>query len=112
MITARLRGNRAATFRLWLIRFFMYDPRSTDQRPVDNGERLVALHHIDGGQSQEAAKLVSGDKHRTRRRCGTGGRLRKCRRQRGVEGHVALDLLGQLMNVPVQNGNRTETLEQ
>jgi len=41
-----------------------------------------------------------------------GSRLRKRRRQRGVEGHVALDLLGQLMNVPVQNGDRTEALEQ
>src|ERR1700682_5754084 len=60
---ARLRANRAAADRSWLIRICMQYPRSTGQRLVDDRERLVALHHTDGGQPQQGAKLFSGGKN-------------------------------------------------
>src|SRR5260370_23993010 len=101
----RLRTNLAAATRSWLIKIGIQDPRSTGQRLVDDRERLVTLHHADGGQPQQGAELVGGDKHRARRRGATGSRLGKRRRQSGVEGHIAFDLLGQLVNVSVQNGD-------
>src|SRR6202035_3322475 len=109
---ARLGVTRAAAARRWLIIVSMLDPRSAGQRLVDDRQRLVTLHHCDGGKPKHGAKFVGGDNHRTRRRRAAGSRLREGRRQCGMEGHVAFDLLDQLMDVPVQNGDRTKPLEQ
>src|SRR5579863_5522241 len=87
-------------------------PRLAGQRIVDEGERFVALRDRDGRQSKLAAELIGGNKHRPGRRRATGSRLRERRRQRGVEGHVAFDLLRQLVDVAVEDGNRSEPLQQ
>src|SRR6202012_3879259 len=73
--------------------------------------RLVALRNRDGRQSKLAAELIGGNEHRPRRGRSARHRLWECRRQRGVEGHVAFDFLSELMNVAVENGNRAEALE-
>jgi len=109
---ARPGVNRSDVRRRCFIKVCMEDPRLAGERLVDDGERLVALHHGDGGQPKLGAELVCRDKHRPGRRRTTRGRLRKCRRQCRVEGHVAFDLLGQLMDMAVQHGDRAEPLEQ
>src|SRR5579872_5165882 len=110
-ITARPGDNRAAARRRWLLSVFMETPRLR-QRLVDDGERLVALDDRDGRQAKLAAKLIGGHDHGTRRRRATRSGLRERRRQRGVEGHVAFDLLGELMDVAIENRDRAEALQQ
>src|SRR5262249_48117647 len=59
-----------------------------------------------------AAKFFRGDFHWPRRWRGSGSRLRKGGRHRGVESDVAFDLLQDLMNVTVQYGYRGEALQE
>src|SRR3979490_2286887 len=81
------------------------------QRRVDDGEALIAGLEVDAGDAEHRAKLVVGDLHRSGRR-GTARRgLREGGRARGVERHVAFDLLHHLVDVAVQHRHRAEALE-
>src|SRR6185436_16165069 len=79
---------------------------------VDDGQRLAGSHEADGAHAQDAAQVAGRDLHRPRcgRRAGRG--LREGGRAGGVEGHVALGLLDDLVDVAVQNGDRAEPREQ
>src|SRR3984893_7087229 len=81
------------------------------QRRVDDGEALFAGLEVDAGDTEQAAKLVVGDLHRTRRGSRARRRLRERGRTRGVEGDVALALLHHLVDMAVEHGHRAETLE-
>ena len=62
--------------------------------------------------SENTGQFFSWDLHGAGRRRGSGSRLRKRGRHRRVEAHIALDLLEDLMDVPVENRDRAEAFEQ
>src|SRR6476619_3689552 len=86
--------------------------RRGSQRLIDSGEHLFALDVGDVADAKDGAQLFSRNSHRPRRRSRARRRLRKARRQRGVERDVALHLLYDLMNMTVEHGQRTESLQQ
>src|SRR5579872_1019883 len=67
---------------------------------------------VDTGEPQKAAQLFGGDLHRSGRRRRTRLRLRECRRRCRMEGNVAFYFQHRLVNVPIQNGYRSESPEQ
>src|SRR5580704_6606411 len=85
---------------------------SGDKRAVGQRGSVLAADIVDRPYAEVFAQLIGGYLlHRTRSGSGARRRLRKCRRIRGMEGDVALDLLDDLVNVPVEHGHRAETLQ-
>src|SRR4051794_29723654 len=107
------RNAAEATARI-LFLIFAIDklPRSALQRLIDDGEPLIALLERHAGNTEQRAQLVVRDLHRTGRGRSTGRRLRERGRARGVERHIALDLLHHLVDVAVEYRDRAEALEQ
>src|ERR1700726_1025312 len=85
--------------------------RRGSQRLIDSGEHLFALDVGDVADAKDGAQLFSRNSHRPRRRSRARCRLRKARRQRGVECDIALHLLYDLMNMTVEHRHRTEPFE-
>src|SRR5262249_26566274 len=71
------------------------------QRRIHDRQRRIDLRELDVGHAQVFAQLASRNGHRARRFGLAGLWLRKGRRARRVKGHVALDLLHDLMDVTV-----------
>src|SRR5215472_5064840 len=74
-------------------------------------QRAWVLHRGDAGYPQHSGKLIRGDLERTRARSDARRGLRIGRGARGVKGHVALDLLHDLVDVAVENGHRAEAAQ-
>src|SRR5215469_7697487 len=81
------------------------------QRGVDDGKMAAPCDKLNAGDAEDALEPAGGDDHRSRIRSRAGSWLRKRGRCRGVELHVALDLLHHLVNVAIEHGDGTETLE-
>src|SRR5205085_5075502 len=84
---------------------------SSDEHAVDQRGSALAADVVDRPDAEVFAQLIGGHLlHRTRSGSGAWCGLRKCRRIRGMEGDVALDLLDNLVYVPVEHGDRPEAL--
>ena len=82
------------------------------KRGIDDRQRIRAGnkgHAVEAEDAQQPRCLYF---HWSWRRRHAGCRLRKCRRERGVEPDVPLDLLHRLVNVAVEHSHRTEPLQQ
>src|SRR5581483_4564612 len=78
---------------------------------VDDRKPLLAALEGDVAGAKHGAQLVVSDFHRARRGRGARRRLREGSRARGVERHVALDLLHDLVDVAVEHGHRAEAFQ-
>ncbi len=85
---------------------------SARQRAVGDGERLGALPVGDVGDAEDAAQLSGRYQLGAGRGRGARRRLRERGRARGVERHVAFNLLHDLVDVPVEHGHRSEAGQQ
>src|ERR1700728_1472028 len=65
----------------------------------------------DAGYPEHGGQLIGRNLERSRSRANTGHGMRVRGRARRVEGHVALDLLHDLMNVSVQHRHRPEAAQ-
>src|SRR5439155_22849147 len=84
---------------------------SSDERAVDQRGSALAADVVDRPDAEVFAQLIGGHLlHWPRSGSCAGRRLRKCRRIRGMEGDVALDLLNDLVDVAVEHGHRAEAL--
>ncbi len=81
-------------------------------RRVDRRKHASSLDVRDVANAKEAAEARGLDGHRPRRGSGAGCLLRKCGRERGVERHVPLHLLHDLVDATVEHGHAAEPLEQ
>ena len=66
------------------------------------------MREPDAGEAEQTAQLFGWNEFRARRGRGTGRRLRKGGGASGVEGHVAFDLLHDLVDVAVEHRHRAE----
>src|SRR6202040_3646942 len=82
------------------------------ERNVGDGEFLDALLERHGPDAEQAAQFARWNQHRAGRRRSARYGLREGRRARGMEGHIALHLLHQLVDMAVKNGDRAEGREQ
>src|ERR1700682_5112859 len=81
------------------------------ERTVDDGEGMISLHVIDVGDSENRAKSSRFHNHRPRFGRGARRGLRERRRHGGVKSDVAFHFLHRLMNVSVQDRDRSESSE-
>src|SRR5215470_10713364 len=95
-------------------------PRSTScaqddallgQWRVDDGQPAPALDVVHLAEAEHASELLGRYLERPRPLPHARGRLRKGRRQCGVEADRTFHFLQDLMNVAVQDGDRAEALE-
>src|SRR4029077_1709743 len=85
---------------------------SSDERAVDQGGSALATDVVGRPYAEIFVQLLGGHLlHRARTRGGAWRRLGKCRRRRSMKSHVPLDLLDDLVDVPVEHGHRTEPLQ-
>src|SRR5262249_34555240 len=89
----------------------MVEPPSSAERSFDHGEGALAVDVIDCPHSEHRMQLLGGHLHWSGRGGGARRRLRECRRPCSMERDVPLDLLLDLMDVAVEHGHRTETLQ-
>src|SRR5512143_3598395 len=96
---------------LVIVSFRPLSPSSARKRRVGDGERLAAHPHRDAGDAEHRAKPIRRHRHGARRGRRPSYRLREAGGSRGMEGHVAFDLLHDLVDVAVEHGHRTEPLQ-
>src|SRR5437588_5641479 len=72
---------------------------------------MPSLHVIDIGDAKNITELVCWDFHRPRAFGCARRRLRESSRKRSVEGHITLDFLHCLVDMPVQNRDRAKFLQ-
>src|SRR5580698_11382570 len=72
---------------------------------------MPLCHKMHLGNSKYAAQFLGRHLHRAGRRCSAWGWLRESRRHRGVKGRIALHLLHDLVDMPVQYRHGTESLK-
>src|SRR5262245_64471196 len=81
-------------------------PGRSLQRRIDRGQRLFVLDVADLRYAEGAAQLVGSEVLNWAGRLGLARfRLRKCGRTGGMEGHLALDLLQDLVDMAVEHGD-------
>ena len=81
------------------------------ERPVRERQRERMLRQRDAAGAEHAGQLIGGNLERPGPLPHAGRGLRIGGRARGVEGHVALDFLHDLMDVAVQHGDRAEAAQ-
>ena len=91
---------------------FLIEMRSAGERRVGDGEQLVAGAHLDACDPEQRAELLGRHRHRSGRWRIPGRGLREGGRSRGMEGHVAFDLLHDLVDVPIEHRDRAEALQE
>src|ERR1700677_1597458 len=72
---------------------------------------MITLGVIHAGEAEHAAQLIGGNDHGAALGRGASNRLREGGRTRGMKGDIAFHLLHDLVNVSVEDGHGTETLE-
>ena len=94
------------------ILIYVFDRYMLDEAPeVPERETLAAFAQGDRGQADVAAQLFRRHYQRTGAGADAGRGLRERGRARGMEHHVALDLLLDLVDVAVEAGPRAEAAE-
>src|SRR5205085_3968966 len=84
---------------------------SSSERRLDNGKGALAADIVDRPHTQHRMQLLGRHLHGSRSGRASRSRLRECRRSRGMERDVALDLLLDLVDVAVEHGHRPEALQ-
>ena len=84
---------------------------SGDQGRIDQGDGFVAAHEGGRGDAEHGMKLLGRHLQGSGRRRRSPDRLGKRGRAGGVEGDVALDLAGDLVDVAIEDSARAEGLE-
>src|SRR5207237_10791695 len=84
---------------------------SRAKRGFDDWERALAAEIVDRPHAEHRVQLLGRHLHRPGRGRAARSRLRECRRPRGMERDVALDLLLDLVDVAIQHGYRPEALQ-
>src|SRR6478609_5673297 len=79
---------------------------------IDDCQRLIDFNEVDFGDAEKLAQFLRRYLHWSWRGCFARLGLWESRRARGVERHVAFDLLHDLMNVPVQDRYRAKALDE
>src|SRR6185312_14461647 len=110
-LKARLRKSRLRKSRLRRAVPVISVIPSAGERRVDDRELLIVLLEVDAGDPEHAAELRVLDFHRAGRGGGAGRGLREGGRARGMERDGAFDLLHDLVDVAVEHGDGTETLQ-
>src|SRR5690348_1332869 len=85
---------------------------SRGQSGIDQRDAVATAHEHRVGDPEHAVELLGRNLERPRRWCSAGRRLRECGRACGVEGNAAFDLLRDLVDMTVEDGDRTESREQ
>src|ERR1700739_3802093 len=86
-------------------------PAGSSQCGIHNCQTVGATNEIDVRNAEQLAQLVVRHFHRPRRICLARVRLWESGRTRGVKRHVPLHLLHGLVDVTVENGYRTKSLQ-
>src|ERR1700739_1190191 len=86
-------------------------PAGSSQCGIHNRQTVGAANEIDVRNAEQLAQLVVRHFHRPRRICLARLRLWESGRTRGVKRHVPLHLLHGLVDVTVENGYRTKSLQ-
>src|SRR5262245_50708466 len=79
---------------------------------IGDGERRLVFDIANIGDADDAAKFVGGEIADGARSALAWLSLRKRRRTRRMESYLAFDLLHDLMDVAIQDRDRSEALEQ
>src|SRR3954447_11906448 len=104
MISAQATSTAAWNERVFTPRVMVGIP-SGRKRGVDERDAIVAAHEHRIGDAEHLAQLLGRHLERPRRRRRGRRGLRESRRPGGVKSDAAFDLLGDLMDVPVENGD-------